>query len=829
MMKHLVSLVTPAACMLVLHATTAMAAPQLKTQFEVRDGYITLDRSNTTLDMGADRGGPHFRDCPKLTADQIKAQAIQLIEQQLRARGTVLQRFALGEPPSGAAAKQRFEQARQALERDIAADKVTAELNGRMHANWTEMSEALGEWLERKQAVKPEQFVGEPNFADTFIATLDNTPWIDGPARVPTAFRDKLLGDFMAVQTGQVTFEITPPFRKVLTQPNGALVSALQPTSGRLDRDIEDMADAILAPLDCQLWSRPKIVGRTTELLGGRGVAATEFHELREGEIAAPGEKFTPPPLYAAGIDPRRTDAIPEVGSGIVWFSPVPRANRLFVLVDPSKDNSLLKRILYLTVPSGDWAVLKALPPERLCILDSLKRASGFKAVRLSFITSPDLAFSNIRLTRRVLGELEQRLADLDYGTNLILGVTEGDIGQEVKYASIVVEPKVGTQPEGKNMILKLPACTAEVGGAGAAEAEAESLSASVPPALAPQAKVAPAQRTKEQPKHEIRVGASVGGGLAPKLWADFTMPGLKADDSVAVGVSHQTQPSSDVTYSRDFVGFDNLFSRRVQLSLRGFSLVDPAPPASTGQGELRRKGFEGRATFDLFRDWRGMFAQADLSAERHGVRDMAGVVVFPDITKVSVGFNAARSIHATGRSPHTELGGSFSRGRAERGGMFTLVKADIAHQQFVGAFARWDLRVNTSIASSTTPASESPKFGGEDSVRGYAADSSLARRTWTVQNEYWFLPPGVENSESGFAATLRKTAAMAVFVDLGELQGAPLRAEGRKLGVGVGVRLVFNDFVTLRLDQAHPVKERDPAFDRKGKWYLTVTTRRQL
>lgn len=160
---------------------------------------------------------------------------------------------------------------------------------------------------------------------------------------------------------------------------------------------------------------------------------------------------------------------------------------------------------------------------------------------------------------------------------------------------------------------------------------------------------------------------------------------------------------------------------------------------------------------------------------------------------------------------------------------MFTLVKADIAHQQFVGAFARWDLRVNTSIASSTTPASESPKFGGEDSVRGYAADSSLARRTWTVQNEYWFLPPGVENSESGFAATLRKTAAMAVFVDLGELQGAPLRAEGRKLGVGVGVRLVFNDFVTLRLDQAHPVKERDPAFDRKGKWYLTVTTRRQL
>ena len=825
------------------HLTSATAAPQLNTQFEVRNGFIALDRKNTRLEMGADGGGPLFKACPNLTPVEIEAQAVRHIEQQLRARGTVLQQFAIGLLDLGSpeAVKQRFVQAGQALERDRAADKSTAALSA-LSRSWTDTHEAMEAWQRDKQGVTDTPFLPGRDFnEDVFASTLNDFAWFDGPARVPKNYVDDLRQNAMAFAEGKATFEIAPPFRKQHLKPDGSVASMLRPTAnlaewgdadlpelqpaGRLQGSLKALSDEMLAPLDCQLWSRARSEKRVTEYLGLRGVSVGEFQQRRAADRTIPSGKPVMPPPLSAGVDPLPTDYSFEEGGGRVLLSPDPLANRLFVLVDPAKDDSLLKKILYLTVPTRDWDVIKGLPPDRVCFYDALKRAPGLRAVRLSYITSPDLAFSKTYLTRRALAERTQRVADMGYGVKLALGEEDGTLRR--KYASVLVEPKAGTTVEDKPSILMLPPCTAEDGVSSGKPPE--NVNDPETPALVPQPKVVPAQRTKDQPKHEIKVGANLGGGLAPKLWAEIAMPGITADDSLAGQISQQSQVSTDVTYSRDFVGFGDVFSRRVQLSLRGFSLIDPAPPASAGQGQLRRKGFEGRATADLFRDWQGMFAQADLSAEKHSVRDLEGASPLPDVTKLSAGINFARSIQATRRSPHTELGVSFTRGRIESGEIFTLVKADAAHQQFVGAFSRWDLRFNTSIASSGTPTSEWPRFGGEDSVRGYAADASLARRTWTVQNEYWFLPPGVENSESSLAATFRKMATVAVFADVGELRSAPSHASGRKLGLGFGLRLVVSDFVTLRLDRAHPVGERDPSFDRKGKWYLTVTTRRQL
>lgn len=793
--------------------------------------------------MGADDGGPLFKACPKLTPAKIEAQTVRHVEQLLRARGKVLQQFALGEPASGEAAKQRFAQASQALERDRAADKSTSALDA-WSGTWTKTRAALEAWRDGKQGIAPAPFQAGQDFDEVvFARTLNDFGWFDGPARLPNhkTYVDDLRQNVTAFQQGKVTFEIAPPFRKEHVKPDGSIASMLRPTAnlgewgdadhpelqtaGRLQGSLKELSDDMLDPLDCQLWSRAKVEARVKEYLGPRGVAVGEFQQRRSADKTIPSAKPLKPPPFSAGVDPEPTDPSFESGGGRVLLSPDPLANRLFVLVDPAKDDNLLKKILYLTVPTRDWDVIKELPPERVCFYDALKRAPGFRAVRLSYITSPDLAFPTIYLTRRALAERTQRVADLGYDVKLALD--EEDSRLRRKYASVLVEPRAGTQAEDKPAILKLPPCTAEDGVSSAQPPE--KVNEAVPPVLVPQPKVAPAQRTKDQPRHEIKAGANVGGGLAPRIWAEFAMAGITADDSLAAQVSQQSQASTDVTYSRDFVGFGNVFSRRVQIFLRGFSLIDPTSQASAGKGELRRKGLEGRATVDLFRDWQGMFAQADLSAEKHSVRDTAGASPLPDVTKLSAGFNFARSIHATRRSPHSELGVLLSLGRTQNGAMFSLVKADVAHQQFVGAFSRWDLRANTSNASSGAPESEWPRFGGEDSVRGYAADASLARRTWTIQNEFWFLPPRLEDSESAVAETIRKMAAVAVFADVGELRGAPARAGGRKFGLGIGLRLVVSDFVTLRLDRAQPIHERDPAFDRRGKWYLTVSTRRQL
>ena len=123
-------------------------------------------------------------------------------------------------------------------------------------------------------------------------------------------------------------------------------------------------------------------------------------------------------------------------------------------------------------------------------------------------------------------------------------------------------------------------------------------------------------------------------------------------------------------------------------------------------------------------------------------------------------------------------------------------------------------------------PQVELPTFGGDASVRGYKVDAGLARTVWAVQNEAWFpvrLDLGLPGALSSF---LRRNVAVAVFGDVGGLVDSEDSFKGVKAGAGVGLRLVWQDFLTLRLDWAHAIGDQDRA-PREGAVYFTVTTRR--
>jgi hemolysin activation/secretion protein len=149
----------------------------------------------------------------------------------------------------------------------------------------------------------------------------------------------------------------------------------------------------------------------------------------------------------------------------------------------------------------------------------------------------------------------------------------------------------------------------------------------------------------------------------------------------------------------------------------------------------------------------------------------------------------------------------------------------DARSHQFLGAFTQWESRLRAVTAAGSIPDVELPSFGGDGSVRGYRPDAGLALTVWALQNEVWFpvrlglgLPEGIDT-------ILRRNVAVAVFGDVGGLHESRDSFSGVKGSAGIGLRLVWQDFLTIRLDYAHAIGDQSRTKS-SGLFYFTVTTR---
>ena len=195
------------------------------------------------------------------------------------------------------------------------------------------------------------------------------------------------------------------------------------------------------------------------------------------------------------------------------------------------------------------------------------------------------------------------------------------------------------------------------------------------------------------------------------------------------------------------------------------------------------------------------------------------------DITLLDIGLHYVKSWDGTPSSGRLEVDPLLTLGYANA--EYAKPAIDARYHQFVGEFIQWEARANAiTTIGGDVPQVELPTFGGDASVRGYKVDAGLARTVWAVQNEAWFpvrLDLGLPGALSSF---LRRNVAVAVFGDVGGLVDSEDSFKGVKAGAGVGLRLVWQDFLTLRLDWAHAIGDQDRA-PREGAVYFTVTTRR--
>ena len=196
------------------------------------------------------------------------------------------------------------------------------------------------------------------------------------------------------------------------------------------------------------------------------------------------------------------------------------------------------------------------------------------------------------------------------------------------------------------------------------------------------------------------------------------------------------------------------------------------------------------------------------------------------DITLLDIGLHYVKSWDGTPASGRLEVDPLLTLGYANA--EYAKPAIDARYHQFVGEFIQWEARANAiTTIGGDVPQVELPSFGGD----GIGARLQGRRRAGAdgVGGAERGLVPGparsgparraeqLSSSQRGRRRLRRRRRARTT---------RRIRSSGVKAGAGVGLRLVWQDFLTLRLDWAHAIGDQDRA-PREGAVYFTVTTRR--
>lgn len=826
--------------------------PELRAQFVVRGGYVAVDEQRSQLKLKSREAA--YAGCG-LTPKAIQRELVDYLNGLLRSRGKVFDLVAQGAAPTdasdaeGIARWQRINAAR----REFSKVDLQAQALLQLDADWLAAGDRLQAWKRQHHDRFPPVSDGTQTIFDVLKASVNDARLLDGPLLKlnldPDEFGDDRPDD------GIVSFRIAPP----LLRRDRPLVPSTN--VAEWERLIPGLVEHVVRPRECKLWYRDKLIEPAQDYLEVRGISVQPLRH-RHDEAQTGGLVLAAPPKPGvAGIAPELPSFARAQFGGRIHLAPDPVIEDVYIEADPA-DAATLRRVLYLLLPSSDFSRVMARPADYICVAEAVWKdalpSTGRRpsTLRLNLLEGPGarLQFGNEVMTRRALAQRLQRTALIGYEAKLAL---ERELpAQRRTVGSLIVQPAGG-------------AAAAAAGGAAAAELRDCAKAAAAPAAAAAAAAVKDADAlvvtenadlvqpnsnanaagsdtsqhsgssaskkplpAASEHRHRLDLSAEYQAGKPLLATLEFSRVGLSKEDTWSLRLGRQAKASGAFSYSRDFVAFDRL-QRRLQLSLRGFSDFDPDRTlASTNNSsiaaETRSSGGELRATLDLWRDEAASFSHIDLGlADYRSETNPTAAASSANrsrshIRLADVSWQVAKAWPRTAASAQVEATLSLSRGSAD-GQRFTKAGIDLAHHQFVGALTRWDLRLHARAVRGAAPASEWPSFGGEDSVRGYRADVASARRAWVLQNEYWMPLPWVPESPT-LARTLRRSVALAFIADIGGLSGGAAGLSGQKAGLGAGLRYVYNDSVTMRLDWARPVGSVAPEH-RRGRLYFTVSS----
>ncbi|MCC6232599.1 MAG: hypothetical protein IT580_08140 [Verrucomicrobiales bacterium] len=584
-----------------------------------------------------------------------------------------------------------------------------------------------------------------------------------------------------------------------------------------------------------QPWFRDRLVEPLADYFAMRGYAARYYDPA-----AIEGSADSTPP-FGVGLHPKVPRLQPDgrVADERYLISPDPLLVGVFLRI-PATDLHRLRLALYLLLPTEDYRRL----PEDLFAGGALQQVEDpFAPTAEDSGSAPAIAhldlqgefgrtlrFSRTFLTQRFLSERLRFLGAAALTASLVNEAQTRD-AQRLKSVELLIAPAPapnaapsapeaapGTTFATPNLELAPLTGDAATNTLSPQSFESELSHRDALPARVP-----------FEPDHPnlFRVGVEHSPRKELRYFTQYTRVGLAGPDALSAEAGFQQQPLGRLSYHRDFLGFDTL-DQRLTLGLTALSEFEPDRLANGQSFDERRTGGSLQLQWELLRDWHGHWLRLDLTtgyreatSEREERRFARERLLTGDL-----GLLYLRAWDGTPHSARLEIEPRLRVGHSDaqdRG--FVVPEIHLSHHQFVGAFHQWDLRLRGAWASDATPERELPSFGGEESVRGYREDAGLGRTAWSIQNEYWIPVRLRPASPSPLLRLLRQNLALAAFVDVGGVHDTSDAFSGIKAGAGLGVRAVWQDSITLRLDWAHALD--DSSLDRGGSmFYLTMTTR---
>ncbi|MGM9482926.1 ShlB/FhaC/HecB family hemolysin secretion/activation protein [Roseateles sp. NT4] len=857
-----------------VHAVAAEVAPQgvpptLSVQLEIRGGKAAIASTGTTLSQPLPEV---YRQCG-MAADSLQRELTSHLEPLLLGGDKLLTRLVLQSLSGGGTSpdSRAIVRALDALAKtDAATDKLW---NGDFR--WVEGPQLVQAWEAAQRKAGSSLVNATLMFSDAYTWALQNPAYADGPLLPKSVNVDESPGRERA-RRGIVAFEVAPPLVDA--------VNKLRPTYNVAQWDAvrSKLSHSALAQFDCKLWYRPRIETAVRDYLEVRGISLQLYRTDKDVADAAGLGVASEPPNDQAALRVLRPRFGKKNFGGRILLDPDPLLAAVYVQAG-DRDGERVMRALNRLLPSADFDRIRAAPRDYLCRGKAVWVPSESQpdAIQLPLDGSMDtlkgeqLEVRRVFMTRAMLAQRLQQLNGIGLNASIVMaedvappkGTPKG-VNLMRRLAVLAVEPRAGAADLAPLSVPSLRACSTprdakppastapvapvvpvapvapagsggdedDVPGEPSAGSPAHLCRANDKQSRCAKTPIAPAVSTplqprtaREEPEDAIRrnhldFSVERRPGKPWRLGTAYRHEGKTADDTFALGFGLQKQASGDFSYSGDFANFAG-WGRRVQWTARAFSAFDPEVGIDPTRPDERREGTELRVTADLWRDMRYSSAQLEVALRRVEITFDATGSQRQRVSAVDVSLVLTRSHEGTPASERQELVLNASAGRAD-GEYFGKAGMTLAVRRFVGAFSQWDLRARAHAVSTHTPLEEWVRFGGEDTVRGYKADNTVARQAWALQNEYWMPLPWTPASPE-FASNLRRHVALAAFLDMGGVRHAntPLSgASGFKAGAGLGLRYRPYPSTALRLDVARPVGNVADN-DRRTRIYFTVTT----
>lgn len=818
----------------------------------VRDGYLAVDPARLELQWT-----PAFRRLvhPKLDdaakETRVRRELVDSLDRLFRARGRVTQQLL------NDTARHRWEK-RQ-------LNRATFEGLDRTNASWEQARPAFEAWRLRHRdevgATVEDVFRGllaggdlaEAYENSSFAPVLKSDDDRPGPEGIRRSYDlGRIRYDFVAapITPGYVAprafrpsanpgaFNLTNP---PSSRPSAAPADRPSVSDGGRHRLIgSNQLSRVVRPLAGSLWHRDRVAERIADYLEMRGFSVQTYNP------DSANLQHTLEPPTDVGLYPHvpTLQADGTVADERIFVSPHPKLVGVFLRI-PTNEVSRMRLALYELLPTPDF---ERLPDDLFAPgwLEAMEDpfavdgsgGSGTNAPASTPSTPPapaapsriahlDLArgvpaefqLAHTYVSRRFLAERLRYLAVAGLTASLV-NTSPAQGSNRIKSVELLISPE--SRPAAASPTNRPSPVTFDNGTNFLDEATFEDEPSHGDLTTTPSVSYDP-----EQPNF-LRVGVEHTPQRDLRYYVGYTRVGLAGDDALGGEVGFQGEALGSVTYHRDFVGFSD-FGKRLRIALSGLSDFQPERVVDGVEFDERRSGGTARFDLELLRDRSGHWLSSSLSlGYRETTSQIEGERVGRDaITSADLGLLYFRQWDCRPDSARLEIEPILRAAVGDtNGSAFFIPRVDASYHQFVGPFSQIDVNGRIAWASDETPPNELPSLGGEQTVRGYRTDAFVGNLVWALQTEAW-LPLRFRLARSGsLERFLRRNLALAAFVDVGGVQDTEDGEEGFKAGAGLGLRMVWADYLTVRLDWAHALDESD---ERRGgsMVYFTVTTRR--